>query len=170
MCKKIKENWNPGLLCLASMCGDTSLMVLWVMVLGAIITPVLWSNVPVEMELTLVFTTEHPVKAGVHRLHILLYDGVVEHAGGSVVVSLDGGGGCVHPISIKVWRRGAIYFAVMKSSPSSDSAAEKITNLMICATVSMVKLIHGEGALSDRKMWAPSWMRYLDSLLDPSSE
>ena len=38
------------------------------------------------------FTTENPVEAGVHRLHILLYNGVVEHAGGSVVVSLDGVG------------------------------------------------------------------------------
>ena len=64
-------------------------MVRWVMVLRAVITPVLGASVPVETELALSFEAVNPVEAGVHSLHIILDDGVVDHAIGSGVVSLD---------------------------------------------------------------------------------
>ena len=40
-------------------------------------------------------------------------------------------GGFFQPISIHVWRTGAISLAIMYSAPSYASAAEYITNLMI---------------------------------------
>ena len=42
-----------------------------------------------------------------------------------------GDGGCFQPISINVWRMRTIYLDVMYSAPSSASAAEDMTNLMI---------------------------------------
>ena len=42
-----------------------------------------------------------------------------------------GDGGCFQPIYINVWWMGTISVAVMYSAPSSASAAEDITNLMI---------------------------------------
>ena len=64
-------------------------MVRWVMVLRAVITPVLGASVPVETELALSFEVVNPVESGVNSLHIILDDGVVDHAIGSGVVSLD---------------------------------------------------------------------------------
>ena len=45
--------------------------------------------------------------------------------------------GCGHPISMRDWRRGTISLAEMKRVASSDSAAEDVMNLMICAMVRM---------------------------------
>ena len=61
-----------------------------------------------------------------------------------------GDGGCFQPISMNVWRTGTIYLAVMYSTPSSDSAAEDITNVMIWAIV-RVSLFHlGIGYFSNK--------------------
>ena len=66
-------------------------MVPWEVVLDSVITPVLGSIVPVETELALALAAVKPVDACVHRLHLLLGDGVVDHFGGSGVVSFYGG-------------------------------------------------------------------------------
>ena len=60
--------------------------------LGAIIAPVLIAIFPEEKELTSAFAAANPVEAGVHRLHLLLGGGVVDHGGGSGVVSFYGAG------------------------------------------------------------------------------
>ena len=67
-------------------------MVLLVMVIGDVITTVLGARLPVEAELSLSFSAAKPVEAGIHPLHLLLYYGVVEHANGSGIVSLDSRG------------------------------------------------------------------------------
>ena len=78
-----------GLVFLDSMGEAVSLMVRWVMVIGAVIAPVLGARVPVETELALAFVAANPVEAGIHRICLLLDDDVVDHAGGIDVVSLD---------------------------------------------------------------------------------
>ena len=59
--------------------------------------------------------------------------------------------GCDQLILMSIWRIGTISLAVMKSVPSSASAAEAMTNLIICADCTI------ESSL-DRKMWAPAWL------------
>ena len=56
------------------------------------------------------------------------------------------------PMSIRVWRCGIISRAVMKRAASSDSAAEAMTNLMICAIDSTAPLNRGKGSFSERKI------------------
>ena len=60
--------------------------------LGAVVRPVLGAGVPVKATLSLTFRTEKPVEASIHRLHLLLDDGVVDDSVSSGVVSLDRGG------------------------------------------------------------------------------
>ena len=60
------------------------------MVIGSVIIPFLGASVPVERELVLTFLAAKPVEAGIHHLHLLLEDGVVDHDGGSGVVSFYG--------------------------------------------------------------------------------
>ena len=79
-------------------------------------------------------------------------------------------GGCLQPISINVWRMGTIYLAVMYIAPSSDSAAEDITNLMIWEIMRIDPFHLGVGSFSDKNMWAPARLQGLDSLLNPASE
>ena len=51
---------------------------------------------------------------------------------------------------MSVWRKVIISLAVMKSAPSSDSAAEDMTNLMIMAVVRTGLLNAGEGSFYER--------------------
>ena len=81
-----------------------------------------------------------------------------------------GEGGCDHPISLSACRRGIISLAVTNNAPSSASAAEERTNFKIWAMLRKVPFQGGRGELSDRKMWAPTRLRPLVSLLNPASE
>ena len=81
-----------------------------------------------------------------------------------------GDGGCFQPISINVCRMGTIYLAVMYIAPSSASAAEDITNLMIWAILRIAPFHSGVGVFYDKNMWAPARLRALYSLLNPTSE
>ena len=69
-----------------------------------------------------------------------------------------------HAISIRVWKNGIMFLAVMKSPASLDSAAEDMTNLMIWASVITGPLSQGIGLSSDRKMKESDWLCALDSL------
>ena len=60
--------------------------------------------------------------------------------------------GCFHPISVKVWRIGNNYVAVTNRAPSSASAAEVMTNLMICVMVRIGPFHLGSGSSSDKYM------------------
>ena len=53
--------------------------------------------------------------------------------------------GCGQPISMSVLRSGIIFLDVMYSAAISASAAEAITNLMICAIVNTGPLSFGFG-------------------------
>ena len=57
------------------MCGALRFILIWGMVPGAVITPVLGASVPVETELALAFVSANPVEAGVYCFHIILDDG-----------------------------------------------------------------------------------------------
>ena len=71
-------------------------------------------------------------------------------------------GGCFQPIYINVWQMGTIYLSLMYSAPSSASAADDITNLMILAIV-RTALFHSDvGSFSDKNMWSPARLRALD--------
>ena len=81
-----------------------------------------------------------------------------------------GDGGCFQPISINVWRMGTIYLAVMYSAPSSASAAEDMTNLMIREIVRIAPFHSGVGSFYDKNVWASLQLRDLYSLLNPAYE
>ena len=57
--------------------------------------------------------------------------------------------GCGHPISVRDWRSGTIALAQMKRPASSDSAAEDMTFLIICAMVRTGPFYDGAGTFSD---------------------
>ena len=63
-----------------------------------------------------------------------------------------GDGGCFQPISINVWQTGIISLAVMYSAPSSASAADEMTNLMIWEIVRIAPFHLGVGSFSDKKI------------------
>ena len=78
--------------------------------------------------------------------------------------------GCFQTISNNVWRMGTISLAVMYSAPSSASAAEDMTNLMIWEIVRIGPFHSGFGSYSDKNIWAPERLRAVDLLLDSVSE
>ena len=59
-----------------------------------------------------------------------------------------GNRGCSQPISTRVLRMGTMFLAQMKRLESSDSVAEEVTNLMICAMVKIEPLTWGTGSSS----------------------
>ena len=59
---------------------------------------------------------------------------------------------CRKPILTMVFLMGNMFFAKMKSMESSDSVAEEVTNLMICAMVGIGILTWGTGVSSEMKM------------------
>ena len=56
---------------------------------------------------------------------------------------------CGHPISVRDWHSGTMALEQMKRPAISASAAEDMTFLMICATVSTGPLDVGAGKFSD---------------------
>ena len=74
----------------------------------------------------------------------------------------NGEGGCGQPISDTVFKIGIISLAVMKSAPNSASAAEVMTNLIICSIVRTGTFHLGSGSLSDKNIWSPTRLRPLD--------
>ena len=66
-----------------------------------------------------------------------------------------GVGNCVCPISYRAWHAGMYYFQLMKSAPSSASAADDMTALMILAIVNTATLLGGNSVLFDMKKYPP---------------
>ena len=58
---------------------------------------------------------------------------------------------CVHPIYVNVRRIGISSFALTLSAPSSASAVDEMTNLMICLMVRTGPFHFGSGLFSDKK-------------------
>ena len=63
-----------------------------------------------------------------------------------------GVGGCGQNFSIRVYQMGTISLAEMKRPPSLASAAEDITNIMICAIVRMGPFQRETLSFSERNM------------------
>ena len=81
-----------------------------------------------------------------------------------------GGLGCFHPISCRVFLSGNISFAIKNSTVISTSAADNTTYFIIYTKVSSGPAHLGMGLFSDKNIWAPAMLLYLDSLLKPASE
>ncbi len=64
--------------------------------------------------------------------------------------------GCFHPISSSALRRGIISLVVLYSAASLASAADAMTNLMICDMVRTGPFCRGMGSSLERKMCAPA--------------
>ncbi len=71
---------------------------------------------------------------------------------------------------MRVLRRGTISHAVMNNAESLVSAADDMTNFIICEMVRTGPLRCGMGSSSAREMHAPEWLRDLDSLRKLASE
>ena len=74
----------------------------------------------------------------------------------------NGDGFCGQPISIRVCWSGTIFGAVINRAPSSASAVEVRTNVMIWATVRIRPSQSGIGSSSDKKMCTPMMEFYTD--------
>ena len=66
-------------------------------------------------------------------------------------------------------RRGIIFLAVIYSAAISASAAEAITDLIICAIVNMGPFSSGFGSFPERKIWAPALLQDFDLLINSAS-
>ena len=75
-----------------------------------------------------------------------------------------------HFISMRVWRRGTMYLAVIKRVASSASVAEDMTKLIIWEMVRMGTLYLGLGSSSDREICAPERLPVLEKLRYAASE
>ena len=58
---------------------------------------------------------------------------------------------------------------MMYTDASSASAADAITDFIICAMVKIGPLSFGVGSFSDRNIKAPARLRELDSLRNPAT-
>ena len=74
-----------------------------------------------------------------------------------------GVGGCSCPIYLRACRAGIASLQLMKRAPSSASAAEEITDLMICEMVTTVPLLAGMVELLDMKKWPLACLLAFDS-------
>ena len=72
--------------------------------------------------------------------------------------------GCDHPIFMSAWRSGTISSDMVKRPASSDSAADDMTFLIICAIVSTGPLWRGIRTSSESMMWDPARLRACDTL------
>ena len=68
---------------------------------------------------------------------------------------------CSHPIFVIAWSSGTISLEMVKRPASSDSEADNMTFLVICAIVSTGPLWRGIGDSSESIMWAPAQLRDL---------
>ena len=71
-------------------------------------------------------------------------DALIEQLKYGILYVCVGVGICVCPISSKVLRTGTEYFTLMKSDPNSDSAADDMTNFMICDIFRTTPLFRGK--------------------------
>ena len=69
--------------------------------------------------------------------------------------------GCGCPVAMSAWRAGMASLQLMYRLPSSASAADDMTDLMICVTVRTAPLLGGSVEFSKRKKWPPARLRYL---------
>ena len=74
-----------------------------------------------------------------------------------------GVGGCSCPIALRACRAGIASLQLMKRAPSSTSAAEDITVLMIWEMVTTAPLLAGMGELLDMKNLPPARLLAFDS-------
>ena len=115
--------------------------------------PSFWRLYPSNSEIGLEIHGSEASESGCPLIWVFFWMMVLLMTPTAVELSVwTGEGGWGQPILIRVWRKGIIYLAVMKRAPSSDSAAEDMTNLMIWAMVRMAPLERGKGSFSDRKM------------------
>ena len=63
---------------------------------------------------------------------------------------------CGHPILMSAWLSGTISLVMVKRSASSDSEADDMTFLIICAIVRTGLLWRGIGTSSESMMWDPA--------------
>ena len=78
----------------------------------------------------------------------------------SVCISV---GGCLCPMISSACRAGIAYLQFIKRAPSSDSAAEDITALMIWYTVRMAPLFADVASSLDMKKCPPALLLAFDS-------
>ena len=69
---------------------------------------------------------------------------------------------------MSVWRSGFIFFFVIKSAAISDSTADAITVLIICAIVNTGRLSFGLGSFSERNICVPALIIVHDSFINPA--
>ncbi len=62
----------------------------------------------------------------------------------------------------RVWRAGIVSLQLMESAPTSASAAEDMTALIICAIVRMMPLFGGLAVLLDMKKCQPARLHVFD--------
>ena len=74
-----------------------------------------------------------------------------------------GVGGCLCPMISSACRAGIASLQFMKRAPSSASAAEDITTLMIWETVRMAPLFAGMASSLDMKKFTPALLLAFDS-------
>ena len=74
-----------------------------------------------------------------------------------------GVGGCLCPIISSACRAGIAFLQFMKRAPSSASAAEDITALMIWETVRVAPLFDGMTSSLDMKEFPPDLLLAFDS-------
>ena len=75
-----------------------------------------------------------------------------------------------HPISMRVWRIGTIYLAVMNNPEISPLVAEDMTYLIMCAMVSMGPLWRGTGSFPVNMMLSSTRLHALLTLRYAASE
>ena len=71
--------------------------------------------------------------------------------------------GCVCPNSSSVCRMDTAVLALMNNAPSSASAADDITALIICEMFNTAPLLMGISSLPAMNMWPPALLRALGS-------
>ncbi len=72
--------------------------------------------------------------------------------------------GYLCPISCSVFLQGTASWALINIAPSSASAADDMTALMIWAVLSTAPLLAGSSSFSERKKWPPALLHALGSL------
>ena len=74
-----------------------------------------------------------------------------------------GVGGCGCPIAMSSWQAGMDSLQLMQRVPSYTSAADDMTNLMICAMARKAPLLGGSVEFLERKKWPAAQLQALVS-------